>query len=104
MEQRFVQVPFLLGLGHLAARSSYGATLRTSTSPTGSRAPCSLLLMEQRFAQVPLPLRLGQLTICSSHEATLRTSASPTGTRAPCSSLLPYWNYVYHKKQGSLPT
>ncbi|KAL2466096.1 hypothetical protein Adt_41947 [Abeliophyllum distichum] len=43
VEQRFVQVPLPLRLGHLAACFSHEATLRTRASPTGTWAPCSLL-------------------------------------------------------------
>ncbi|KAL2470512.1 hypothetical protein Adt_38648 [Abeliophyllum distichum] len=64
-EHSFAQGPFPLGLDHLAACSSHRATLHTSVSPTGTRAPCS------------------------SHGTTLRTSVSPTGTRPPGSLLLP---------------
>ncbi|KAL2486858.1 Uncharacterized protein Adt_31614 [Abeliophyllum distichum] len=113
IEQRFMQGPLPLGFGHLAARSSDGATLSARTSPTGTRPHCSLLLlwsnaslkclshwdsatlqlappMEQRFTQGPLPLGLGLIAACSSHGATLRSSASPTGTRLLCSLLLPW--------------
>ncbi|KAL2504467.1 hypothetical protein Adt_20088 [Abeliophyllum distichum] len=120
MEQRLVQEPLPMGLGHLAAYSSHGATLPSRASPTGTRPPCSLLLprsnashksllfhrdsailqlalhMEQRFAQEPLPLGLDHLAACSSHGATLRTRASPTGTRPPCSLLLT-WSNASHK-------
>ncbi|KAL2504483.1 hypothetical protein Adt_20104 [Abeliophyllum distichum] len=44
MEQRLAQEPLPIGLGHLAAYSSHGATLRTRASPTRTRPPCSLLL------------------------------------------------------------
>ncbi|KAL2485727.1 hypothetical protein Adt_30483 [Abeliophyllum distichum] len=44
MEQRFTQGPLPLGLGHLAACSSDGATLRSRAFSTGTRPPCSLLL------------------------------------------------------------
>ncbi|KAL2481394.1 hypothetical protein Adt_34360 [Abeliophyllum distichum] len=89
-----------------------------SASPTGTRPPCSSLLlpwsnashkclshwdsatmfqlappMEQCFAQVSLPLGLGHhVSACSSHGATLRTSDSPTGTQPLSCSLLPWSN------------
>ncbi|KAL2491501.1 hypothetical protein Adt_27129 [Abeliophyllum distichum] len=107
MEQRFTQVPLLLGVGHLAAYFSHGATLRASASLTGTWPPCRLFFswsnasrkrlshwdsanlqlappMEQRFTQVPLLLGLDHLAAYFSHGATLRASASLTETRPPC--------------------
>ncbi|KAL2491491.1 hypothetical protein Adt_27119 [Abeliophyllum distichum] len=115
MRQCFAQVPLPLGLDHLAAYFSHGATLRASASLTGTRPPCRLLFswsnaslkclshwdsatlqlappIEQCFAQVPLPLELDQLAACFSHGVTLHASASPTETRLPCSLLLLWGN------------
>ncbi|KAL2504438.1 hypothetical protein Adt_20059 [Abeliophyllum distichum] len=111
MKHSFAQVPLPLRLGHFVACFSHGAQLRSSTSPTGTQQPCSLLLtwstaslkclshwdsailqlappMEHSFAQVPLPLGLGYLTACSFHRAQLRSStfSLELGHLAACSS------------------
>ncbi|KAL2466380.1 hypothetical protein Adt_42231 [Abeliophyllum distichum] len=111
-EDIFAQGPLPLGLGHIAACSSYGAQPRSRASPTGTRPHCSLLLprstaslkglshwdlaamqlappTEHSLAQGSLPLGLGHLAACSSHEAQLRSRASPTGTQPHGSLLLP---------------
>ncbi|KAL2486856.1 Uncharacterized protein Adt_31612 [Abeliophyllum distichum] len=108
MERHFTQVPLPLGLGHLVACSSYGATLRASDLSHWDSATLQLAhLMEQRFTQGPLLLGLVHLAACSSCKglshlglghlatrssdgATLRARASPTWTRPPCNSLLPW--------------
>ncbi|KAL2480365.1 hypothetical protein Adt_33331 [Abeliophyllum distichum] len=104
--------PLPQGLGHLAVCSFHGAQLRSRASPTGTRAPSSLLFLrsttslkslfhwdsatlllapttEHNLAQGPLPLGLSHLAACSSYRTQPRTRASPIGTWPHCSLPLP---------------
>ncbi|KAL2480593.1 hypothetical protein Adt_33559 [Abeliophyllum distichum] len=76
-------------LGHVAACSSHGAQLRSRTSPTRTRPPCSLLLPWSTASLKGLSHRLGHVATCFSHGAQLRSRASPFMTRPLCSLLLP---------------